>query len=78
MEQRGSMTDVSLTTAGLKTAGGGGLILAWFESNMNLMIGMLTILYLAFQILVIFPKVVSEAKRHWFSFVGLFDRREIP
>lgn len=70
------MTDVSLTTAGLKAGGGGALIFTWFETNMNVIIGLLTVLYFFCQIVVILPKTMSEIKRHWFSLVGLFDRRK--
>lgn len=76
--ERGTMADVSLGAAGVKAGGAGALIYAWIESNMNFIIGIMTILYLAFQIIVIWPKTWSEIKRHWFNFTSLFDRRKNP
>ncbi|PZQ46163.1 MAG: hypothetical protein DI551_05650 [Micavibrio aeruginosavorus] len=73
--ERGQMADISLTNASLKTGGAGALIFAWVESNMNFIIGLLTLFYLILQIVVIWPKALSELKRHWFNLIGLFDRR---
>lgn len=76
--QRGHMNDPSLTGATVKAGGGLALIFAWLETNMNFVIGLLTIVYFIFQIVVIWPKVLSELKRHWFNLCSLFDRRKNP
>lgn len=64
--------DVSLTTAGVKMTGGGFLLWAWFETNMNTIIGLVTLLYLVFQIIVIWPKTWAELKRHFNTVKGWF------
>lgn len=71
---RENMADVSLSAAGVKATGGGVLVLAWIESNMNLIIGLLTIVYFLCQIVVILPKTVSEIRRHFANFLALFRK----